>query len=603
MVGPPGRYPPPGFTPGTRLPFAPYGMGRGGYRPNFRQSFQQPMGRFSAYPGYGYGRSPTGYGSQPRMDGPQRGYAYNQSSRTLTDPNTQKPITTTTSTAMALKNNTTTPLQQPTTTATPGNSQFQNAFRAAQRGDFNQAWRYGQQAFRQPVHFADFPVSSYPQNDYPVDGYFSDFQYDYPPEPPMAYHGSYEGIDPYQQSYFASEPYDSSPEAYFGAAPDSGFDFSEGPYPAFQGDIASFNPFFEQDCAYYGQYPYSDDYPLDPQTDFLQVNSAYYATPLLSAPRLVPDLRTLQVDSTLLSSWDPLDLYSHLLPSSLVVLALQGSIDNNTLGSHVKRLPPPRPVSSTCAICNQLCPSRRRASRHCAKPKPPRHHKGSNRLAISPAMFVELGPHRSSLKPIPIPSVAPPPAGFGLEYKSFSYARISISLNDPDLQRLFHACLDGGCGMSLIDEGFLTSLDLSTSPRTTRSEAVSVQGIGGARHASHEFVSLLVSCPARASTDNSPPRVATFRRDFHIVPDLPCKVLLGNDIAATEELIVDFGNQTVTFPHCGSLVADISLYRPNTTIATIPRLIQATQRFVVPPQSMAYGYPVQSFFQFLSSGP
>ncbi|RPA71737.1 hypothetical protein BJ508DRAFT_335746 [Ascobolus immersus RN42] len=203
-------------------------------------------------------------------------------------------------------------------------------------------------------------------------------------------------------------------------------------------------------------------------------------------------------------------------------------------------------------------------------------------------MFVELGPLRSSLKPIHIPSAAPPPAGFGLEYKSFFYARISISLNDSDLQRLFQACLDGGCGMSLIDEGFRTSLDLSTSPRTTRFEAVSVQGIGAARHASHEFVSLLVSCPARDTTDNSPPRVATFRRDFHIVPDLPCKVLLGNDIAATEELIVDFGNQTVTFPHCGSLVADISLYRPNTTIATIPRLIQAAQCFVVPPQSMAY---------------
>lgn len=200
---------------------------------------------------------------------------------------------------------------------------------------------------------------------------------------------------------------------------------------------------------------------------------------------------------------------------------------------------------------------------------------------------MELGPYNRPPTRI-VPSAAPPTSGSGLEFKAFSHARLRIALNDAALTRLFQACLDGDCGMTLIDDLFFGSLQLDVA-RQTRIEAVEVQGIGGARLQSTEFVPLTVYVPG--FDNDGQPAIVSFVRDFHIVPDLKCKVLLGNDIAATEGFVVDFGKQLVRFPMAENITANIEVVKPTAT--PLPRTIQAACRTTIPPHTMQY-VPINS---------
>ncbi|RPA74993.1 hypothetical protein BJ508DRAFT_312411 [Ascobolus immersus RN42] len=200
-------------------------------------------------------------------------------------------------------------------------------------------------------------------------------------------------------------------------------------------------------------------------------------------------------------------------------------------------------------------------------------------------MFTELGPFQGDTGLIHYSS-APPTSGAGLEYKSYSYARLTIAINDATLQRLVQVCLDGGCGMSLIDQQFLETLSSPPVSRQQRSEPVEVQGIGGARHRSLEFVTLTIYVPGTASDDL--PAVAAFTRDFHIVPELKCKLLIGNDISGPEAFIVDFGARTLLMPLSGQVSAPVEILRPASKPSSTPRFIQAATRFTIPANSFSY---------------
>ncbi|RPA80378.1 hypothetical protein BJ508DRAFT_307578 [Ascobolus immersus RN42] len=532
---PMGRYPTPGFTPATRLPFAPYGMGRGSSRYNQYTGYRnQPMRRYQYQPGLGRGTGFRGYGQYGQSDA--RGYGAQSQNR----PNTntiQSPATSATSMAMVLRNSTT-----PPTTTRPTTSASDN--------------------FADPLDPSAIPYQS--------DAYFSDNDFsssDY--FPPASY-------PEYADSY--------GEEAYFGT------DMETGPLESYGSFFCEPDGFAAE--SYDGPYanynhpnPYCE-YPNPPEFSFANAMQTINVT-------VDPPHAPVELSSAPEHGWDPIDLYSHLLPPAFVLpepVDLYYIVEGNNTMMVSDVYVPSRNASfpSECANCGHCLPSRRQALRHCIQNtvrRYPHRRKGSSALHIQPAMFVD--PYRRHPSQI-IKSSALPPSWSGLEFRGFSYARLLVSINDSSLENMIPACLDGGCGMSLIDERFCQTIDLTLSPRTHRAVQVEVQGIGGARHTSTEFVSLWVYAPEAQPDKDAIPRMAAFRRDFHIVPDLKCQILIGNDIAATEKLLVDFGAQTVTFPLCENITSSITVVHPYAQQAPTPRTIRSSSRMVLAPHSLTY---------------
>ncbi|RPA74010.1 hypothetical protein BJ508DRAFT_313257 [Ascobolus immersus RN42] len=92
------------------------------------------------------------------------------------------------------------------------------------------------------------------------------------------------------------------------------------------------------------------------------------------------------------------------------------------------------------------------------------------------------------------------------------------------------------------------------------------------------------------NTALQPIRVASFIRDFHLVPYLSCKILIGIAISGPEEFIFNFGAQTVTFPHSENLIALISVMKLGAPGKVPPpsRTIQAAEHQVIAPFDTTY---------------
>jgi len=87
--------------------------------------------------------------------------------------------------------------------------------------------------------------------------------------------------------------------------------------------------------------------------------------------------------------------------------------------------------------------------------------------------------------------------------------------------------IDTRSSMSMIDSTLLA--ELPWIERTVAREPVTIGGLGDMVHKSWETVVMTSYIP-----DESGQKLAKITREFHVVNDLNCKLLIANDITAPE---------------------------------------------------------------------
>src|SRR5271170_6057067 len=193
------------------------------------------------------------------------------------------------------------------------------------------------------------------------------------------------------------------------------------------------------------------------------------------------------------------------------------------------------PSLAVCRTCKETFPSRNALFAHVNKE----------------LHFLRSCITSKSFRPIVASKAPRRKVGTGTAFKDFSYCevRYQFSSTSPDSW----GCADTGSGMSLVDESILESGALSS--RKSQSP-VHVKGIGDEMYLSRESVVLDVFFPDVTNT-----RLAKITREFHIVQDMDCGLLLGNDIIEPEGIVINLAKKRMQISACDNMVCQLKVRR------------------------------------------
>ena len=152
--------------------------------------------------------------------------------------------------------------------------------------------------------------------------------------------------------------------------------------------------------------------------------------------------------------------------------------------------------------------------------------------------------------------------GTGAAYKDFSYCEIQYKLTDQGGPASW-GCADTGSGMSLVNRKALDSIPWWETKHLKKIEAVvGIKGVGddSVPYTSKETIVLNVFLP-----DLSGKRFAKVRREFHIVDNLDCGLLIGNDIIEPEGIVIDLAKRKAHIRSCENMVCQLRLPRRGIT--------------------------------------
>ena len=145
--------------------------------------------------------------------------------------------------------------------------------------------------------------------------------------------------------------------------------------------------------------------------------------------------------------------------------------------------------------------------------------------------------------------------GSGLAFRGWTYATATITLTPeylpPDSNTESTACFDTGCGVTLVDKGWL-SKHLPTKKINTMSTSLKVRGIGASKHESGEFAALSFYFPGKNNTGQLVHTSLTC--EIHLVEDLKTNLLIGNNIMSLEGFVIDVKGKSVLIGSCGVTV-------------------------------------------------
>ena len=120
--------------------------------------------------------------------------------------------------------------------------------------------------------------------------------------------------------------------------------------------------------------------------------------------------------------------------------------------------------------------------------------------------------------------------GSGLAFRGWTYATAAVTLLpqvlplESDLSAT--ACLDTGCGMTLVDKDWLLR-QLPNQKIKEMSTPLKVRGIGASKYESTQFAELSLFLPGK---DNKGQKVYAFIRcELHLVKGLRANILVGNN--------------------------------------------------------------------------
>src|SRR5277367_4994309 len=193
--------------------------------------------------------------------------------------------------------------------------------------------------------------------------------------------------------------------------------------------------------------------------------------------------------------------------------------------------PPPAPPA-ICRTCKETFSSRNALFSHLRK------------------MFHYLrSTIRSILRPIVASKAQRRKVGTGTAFKDFSYCEVRYQFSSTSSDAW--GCADTGSGMSLVDESVLESGALSS--RKSQSP-VHIKGLGNEMYLSNESVVLDVFFPDVTNT-----RLAKITREFHIVQDMDCGLLIGNDIIEPEGIVIDLAKKRMQISACDNMACRLKV--------------------------------------------
>ncbi len=172
--------------------------------------------------------------------------------------------------------------------------------------------------------------------------------------------------------------------------------------------------------------------------------------------------------------------------------------------------------------------------------------------------------------------------GSGLAFRGWTYATALITLTPeyllPDSDSDSTACLDTGCGVTLVNKAWL-SKRLSIQKVNTMSTPLKVRGIGASKHESGEFAALSLYFPGR--NDVGQQVYASLTCEVHLVEGLRANLLIGNDIMSPEDFVINVKKRSVLIGSCGVTVSIDARQRGQ----FLTRRLLSSQETVVPPRS------------------
>lgn len=202
-------------------------------------------------------------------------------------------------------------------------------------------------------------------------------------------------------------------------------------------------------------------------------------------------------------------------------------------------------------------------------------------LSVNPTVTQHLAVTQMAL---PRPEASPPPmvivsqakpiSGHGTEFKRFNYLEVEIQfhLNQP----AFHVCLDTGCSLSLISRKFLL-LHFPHIKSRLSPMPIPMRGINTAQSTNAtEYVSLPFYFPGdlrvlhRSIIDHRP-YTAAILRDFYIVPDLACNMLIGLDVQIPNGMTIDLHHMSLQIATCQIPPTLHAMTTFTTSIRSIPQ--------------------------------
>ena len=227
----------------------------------------------------------------------------------------------------------------------------------------------------------------------------------------------------------------------------------------------------------------------------------------------------------------------------------------------------------TCRMCKTDFYSNNKLHRHvriCRK------ERASNLPATEPVDAFHR--HSAGGKVLPVvESTATTTSDAGLNFRKWHYARLEVSHSLDG--KLAKVCADTGCTMSLIDRKYLLEAKPDATIHKTK-QPIRVHGIGDKLHDSSEYTEL--DFYVAGTLPDQSPAIAHFRREIHLVDDLRAHALLGADILGPEQVILDMGKRTITFPACSNLTASMELTPKGQRIV---RAVRSASKITIPPHT------------------
>src|SRR5271163_3882403 len=162
---------------------------------------------------------------------------------------------------------------------------------------------------------------------------------------------------------------------------------------------------------------------------------------------------------------------------------------------------------------------------------------------------------KSVLRPIVASKAQRQKVGTGTAFKDFCYCEVRYQFSSTSSDAW--GCADTGSGMSLVDESVLESGALSS--RKSQSP-VHIKGLGNEMYLSKESVVLDVFFPDVTNT-----RLAKITREFHIVQDMDCGLLIGNDIIEPEGIVIDLAKKRMEIAACDNMVCQLKVRQKKQT--------------------------------------
>src|SRR5271168_1318964 len=173
---------------------------------------------------------------------------------------------------------------------------------------------------------------------------------------------------------------------------------------------------------------------------------------------------------------------------------------------------------------------------------------------------------RSVLRPIVASKAQRRKVGTGTAFKDFSYCEVRYQFSSTSSDAW--GCADTGSGMSLVNESVLESGALSS--RKSQSP-VHIKGLGDEMYLSKEPVVLDVFFPDVTNT-----RLAKITREFHIVQDMDCGFLIGNDIIEPEGIVIDLAKKRMRISACDNMACRLKVRRKRQMNRVIIRCAKET---------------------------